>query len=39
MEITEDEIIQKMLKNVSTAIETLYYHMNKILLASHADIM
>ena len=28
MEITEDEIIQKMLNNADTAIEILYFHMN-----------
>ena len=39
MELSEDEIFEKKMKNnVAIVIETHYYHTNTNLLAFHADI-
>ena len=38
MELTKDEIIQKMGNFVGIVVEILYFHMNMNLLAFHADI-
>ena len=38
MDLTEDQIIEKYAKNVSTAIGTLYYHMNMNGLVFHVII-
>ena len=37
MEQSEDEIIQKSVKNVYIVIEKCYFHMNMILLVFHVD--
>ena len=37
MNLSEDEIIQKMLKIAGIVIKTYYFHTNMILLASHVD--